>query len=295
VPDTEIPKSIFLQVLFRKWYGTLVLRWQPRLWLQILRENLPVGAAMLLGQSTVNLPPLVLGALAGSLAVGTFTAALKLAIVFLIVDRVLNALLLPVMTRYLTTQGNEAAFVIRVVLKVTVAVILPLTLAGVLMASWIVGFVFGPGYEASTLPLQILMGYVGMTILNSVFVSILLGEGRTKSYLSISFAGAAFMVALLLVLAPLAGPVGAAAAMAVGEAVLVLLVARSAAARGLPGLAGFIRLLVAGGGMVIAGWALSFAGPFVSTIAAMAAYLLLLFLLRAFVGDEIAFLRERFV
>jgi O-antigen/teichoic acid export membrane protein len=288
--------AVYLQVLYLRWYGALLLRWSPRLWLQILRENLPVGMAMLLGQSTVNLPPLVLGAITGMAAVGTFTAALKVGIVFLMVDRLLNTLLLPVMTRYITTKGEESTFLIQMVLKVAVAVVMPMALTGILMAGWIVGIVYGSGYEESVLPLQVLMGYVSLTVLNSIFVSILLGAGKTREYLTASFIGASCMAVLLLALTPLAGTIGAATAMGIGECTLLVLMARKAGKMGgLPPVAPFAPLLLSGAGMGLAAWGAGTGGPVIALLSGLGAYSVLLFVLRTFGRREIDFLRERFV
>jgi O-antigen/teichoic acid export membrane protein len=288
--------AVYLQVLYLRWYGALLLRWSPRLWLQILRENLPVGMAMLLGQSTVNLPPLVLGAISGLAAVGTFTAALKLGIVFLMVDRLLNTLLLPVMTRYLTTKGEEAKFLIQMVLKVVLAVVLPMALSVVLLAPWIVRIVYGSGFEESVLPLQVLMGYVCLTILNSVFVAILLGAGRTREYLNASFIGASSMAVLLLVLAPMAGAIGAATAMGIGEGILLVLMGhRAGKTKGLPPITPFAPLLLSGAGMGLAAWGAGTGGSVIALISGLGAYTVLLFVLRAFGRREIDFLRERLV
>jgi O-antigen/teichoic acid export membrane protein len=286
--------AIFLQILFRLRFGPLNFRVQPAYLVRILKENMPVGAAMLLGQSTVNLPPLVLGAITGAAAVGTLTAALKLALVFLAFDRLLNTLLLPSITRYLSGQGGEPALFVRVVLKIVLVTVLPLVIAGIILSPHLVGIVYGPGYADSVRQLQILMGYVGLTILNSVFVSLLVGSGKTKEYLAVSTIGAVFLLILLGILVPPLGAVGAALSVCLSELVLTILTARAASTIGvLPGVPQLWKPVCAGLIMVTVAALLLGVGSIVAVAGSLSVYLITLVLARAFEPGEIAFVRER--
>ena len=286
--------AIFLQVVFRLRFGPLSFGFRPAYLVRILKENVPVGAAMLLGQSTVNLPPLLLGAITGAAAVGTLTAALKLALVFLAFDRLLNSLLLPSITRYLSGHGGEPELFVRVVLKIVLVSVLPLVIAGIFLSPHLVAIVYGPGYGDSVRQLQVLMGYVGLTILNSVFVSLLVGSGRTKEYLAVSTVGALILLILLAILIPLLEGVGAALSVCLSELVLTLLTARVASTLGvLPGASQLWKPVSAGLIMMSVAGLLFSAGSIVAVAGSLSVYLMTLVLLRVFEPGELAFVREK--
>jgi O-antigen/teichoic acid export membrane protein len=286
--------SLYLFTTYRTEVGRLALRWQPSAWKRILRDNLPVGLAMLLGQASVNFPPLVIGWVAGVAAVGEFNAALKIALLFLLADRVLSALLLPVVTRYLASRRAESRLLVRVILKIVLAAVFPIMAVGVVFAPRLVGGVFGDQYSAGVLPLQILMGYVGLTVLNSVYTAVILGDAKTGQYLGVNAIGSLALVILLLVLVPVSGIAGAAAAVVAAEAVLVLLMARKGASLGvLPPPGAFTRLALAGAVLAFVTWATLFRGEIIAVTVGLSAYGVVLILAGAFEKEEMIFLRER--
>jgi O-antigen/teichoic acid export membrane protein len=286
--------ALYLFMGYRSDVGSLSLRWQPSYWTVILRDNIPIGMAMLLGQASVNLPPLIIGWFLGVAAVGAFNAALKVALVFLLADRVLSALLVPVITRYLTSRRSEARFLVQVVLKSVVAAVVPIVVAGVVLAPWLMTRVFGEQYSPGILPLQILMGYVGLTVMNSVYSAVVLGEAKTRDYLGVNAMGALTLTVLLLALVPAGGIAGSAIAVVVSEAVMVFLMARKGASRALlPPPRVFLRLSFAGALFAFVTWATLFRGEIIAVTVGLSAYGVALILARAFERDEIAFLREK--
>jgi len=286
--------ALFLLVVFRRRFGQLALRWQPGLVKSVLSENLPVGAAMFLGQLVVNLPPIVIGAIVGTTEVGMFGAAMKVAFLFLLVDRMFNTLFLPVVTRYLATRADETGLLLSVTLKVVTLVMLPLAIAGIFLAPWLIATVYGAGYERGILLFQMLMAYVFLTVLNSVFVCTVLGGGHERQYVRIMAAGAAVLATALVVLTPLAGGAGAALAVVIGEATVVMLSVRETrTVVGLPGFGILLWPLIGAGVMAGATLALQPVGAGLTV-----GFLLYLVIVRAGGGvgrEEFQYLRERFV
>ena len=290
----NIAAAAYLFMAYRAEHGSITLRWQPSSWKGILGDNLPVGLAMLLGQASVNLPPLIIGGFIGVAAVGEFNAAQKIALLFLLADRVLSALLVPVITRYMTSRRAESRLLVQVVLKIVVAAVFPIVVFGIVLARGLMAWVFGDQYGSAVLPLQILMGYVGLTVLNSVFTAVILGEAKTRHYLGVNAIGALLLTLLLLVLVPRYGIVGSAVAVVAAEAILVVLMARKGTSLGiLPSSRVFLRLSLAGAALAFVTWATLFRGEIIAITVGLSAYGVVLILARAFENEELAFLREK--
>lgn len=251
---------------------------------------------MFLAQMVVNLPPLVIAAVLGNTEVGVFGAAMKIVFLFLLIDRLFNTLFLPVVTRYIATRLSEVEFLLSVTLKLIALAMLPVTVAGIFLAPWLVTTIYASGYEGGTLLLQILMAYALLTVLNSVFVCTVLGGGHERQYVRIMVIGAIVLAAALVVLTPLGGSPGGALGVVISEAVVVVLMLREARTiSGLPGLRVLLWPLVGAGVMVTAALALQPIGLVAGLIVGLLLYLLIVRLGGGVGREEFRYLRERFV
>ncbi|HMK38280.1 MAG TPA: oligosaccharide flippase family protein, partial [Bacteroidota bacterium] len=79
--------TFFLGALYRRRFGLPAVRWNPSIWVELLRTNVPAGTAMFLAQSVANLPPIAIGILLSNADAGVYSAGMKLIFVLLIVDR----------------------------------------------------------------------------------------------------------------------------------------------------------------------------------------------------------------
>jgi O-antigen/teichoic acid export membrane protein len=165
---------------------------------------------------------------AGAAGAGQLSAALKLIFALLMLDRALNALLLPVMSRYASTRPGDLPALIGVVGRTTLLVGLPITVLGIILAPWLVPLVFGAGYGEAVLLFQILLPYVGMTLLSSTYVVVLLAAGKERLYTRLMLAATGILVVLVVVLTVMFGPAGAAWGVLGGEACALVLLARAA-------------------------------------------------------------------
>jgi O-antigen/teichoic acid export membrane protein len=209
--------ALILLFLFSARFGKLEIGWQPALWWTIFRENLPVGIGMFLGQLTVNLPPLVIGLLVTTAAVGQFTAAARVAFGVLILDRLFNTLFLPMLSRHLAEGRGAAEKLLSVSLKGVVQVMSLVGVAGVLLAPLFINILFGAQYEDAVPLLQLLMPYVFLTVVNSVFVCAVLAAGRTREYLLVTARSGLVLTVAVLILAHFFGTAGAVLGMVIGE------------------------------------------------------------------------------
>ncbi|MER3524694.1 MAG: hypothetical protein C4326_11715 [Ignavibacteria bacterium] len=219
--------AIFFLIQYRSQFGPLRLMWRLPLWKQIVGSNVPVGMSVFLAQSTVNLPPIVVGWLVSSAAAGLFSAALKVVFVLLMIDRVVHALLLPVTSRAFTGRGENAAVLLVTVTKGILVLLFPLTTCAVLLASPAVTLIFGEQYAAAAPVLQILLAYFLLTVLNTVLVCALIGSGREKAYTLAVTIGSALSVLASVFGTLLFGIGGTAWGMVAGELLTVVLMVRA--------------------------------------------------------------------
>jgi O-antigen/teichoic acid export membrane protein len=292
----NIAATLLLGFRYLKRFGAPPFAWNPGAWREILRENIPVGAAMLLSQSVINLPPLVIGVLLTNTDVGMYSAGLKLSFVILIIDRTFNALFLPVATRYAAGRPEDLKRVLDVSVKAIIAVMVPILVAACVVAGPAVRLIFGPGYDGAIPLFRIMTGYVFVTIANSLFVCTLIAYRRTKEYSRIVGAGAGVVFVSVVVLTALFGTAGAAWGTILGEAVILLLLYRATGRiTALPSAGSLLRPAVAGGIMAAVALATFPLGPAVSLTASFTAFGVAIVLTRGLPLDDLRYLKERFV
>ncbi|MGA9115209.1 MAG: oligosaccharide flippase family protein [Bacteroidota bacterium] len=219
--------AAYLFLSYRRRYGSPGFEWEPGRWGTILKENLPAGLASLLGHSVMNLPPIVIGLALGTAEAGLFGAAMKIVFSALVADRLLNALLLPALTRQYPLGGEHLSRLVETALKALALVLLPALLAGIWCAEPVMELVFGSAYVQAASVLAVLAGYVGCTVLNSVLVSTLVAGGKEALFSRIMMVSAGLQALLLVPLTAASGITGAAWAVVAGEAVAFVLLARA--------------------------------------------------------------------
>ncbi len=292
---TVVAAGIFWAVHARRW-GSLNLAWSPALWKDIIRKGLPVGAAMFLAQSVTNLPPLAIGYFSSQADVGLFSSAMKLVFLLLIIDRLFNALFLPVVTRYFSHRSEDVSMLIGTTLRIVLAVVVPLAIMGIILGRTAMTAFFGESYAEGTVPLQILMPYFALTVLNSVFVCILVGSGHEKEYTKTLTQGSIVVCLAVVGGTGWFGAEGAAAGVVLGELVtLGLMIRASTRLVSVPVTGTLARPLVAGGCMTASVFLFREAGLVPVIALSLAVFIAVQILLKGITMREIRFLRERFM
>ncbi len=215
--------TVVLWMGYSKRWGPIRLRWAPDLWKEILAKGMPVGVAMFLAQSVTNLPPLIIAYFSSAAEVGLFSSAMKLIFLMLLVDRLFNALFLPVVTRYFSSHAGEVQTLVEVTLRVVLAVVIPLAVVGIIVGRASIALALGTGYEGATSLFHVLTGYFALTVVNSVFVCILIGSGHERRYTRIMAWGSVVLCAAIVAGAAWFGAMGAASAVVLGELVTMIL------------------------------------------------------------------------
>ena len=292
----NIAAVAYLWAQYRRRFGPPPLGWDAAAWKGILRDNAPVGAAVLLAQSVTNLPPIAIGIMLSNTDVGMYSAAMKLAFVVLIVDRTLNAFFLPLATRYAVSRREEYPKLLGVSVNALIVALFPVLISACIVAGPGVNIVFGPGYGSAVPLFRVLTGYIFVTMLNSLFVCTLLGFGRTKQYALIHVTGALVIFAAVIAFTAIAGTLGAAWGIILGETLILMMLIRvTSRVTTVPPLS--VVLKPAAAGILMAGAAVILNGTYtvIALIVANLVYAAALAAIRGVPYAEIRYLRERLV
>ena len=212
--------SLLLLILYSVKTGSFPFHLRLGLWKTILQQNVPVGGAVLAAQAATSLPPIAVASLLGTVEAAEYGAAMRLVFMILFVDRLLHALLLPAMSRQLARDRHRARLTAVVVVKLQIVFLVPLGLIFILTGEWILILLYGPSYAPAAPVLQVLISYVLLTLMNTVFVCVLVGNGQERDYSRIMTVGSTLMAALIALLTVVAGGRGAALAVVTGEALI---------------------------------------------------------------------------
>lgn len=182
-----------------------------------LREALPFAGIGLLAMANGQADVLVLGAFRDDAEVGAYRAASQLAALAIFLLGVVNAPLQPLVAR-LHAEGDRERLqrAVRATAALVLACAVPTVAVLVIWGDGLMALAFGEPFRAGALPLAILaLGQLVNAAMGSVGV-ILNMTGHQRVVMRWFAASGALTLALLLVLAPSLGAVGAALAVALG-------------------------------------------------------------------------------
>ena len=148
----------------------------------LFREAFPIGIGSMIAHMTVNLPTIILGIFLTNADAGTYSAAGKLVFFLLVFDRLLSTLLLPASSRYFAQSPEKLSEMLTTALRWVLRIALPLCVGGTILADRIIPLVYGPAYGAAADVLRILIWFLLLTMVHTVYTAGLLASGREKQY-----------------------------------------------------------------------------------------------------------------
>ena len=175
-----------------------------------------------MGAISTNLPPIVIGIILGTGDAGIYSAASKLVLFLLMLDRVLATLLLPAASR-LGAQSQELLVSrLRFALKWIFITTLPICIGGTIIADKIILIVFGNQYILSVDVFRILIWYFFVTMLHTIYTSGIIAVGKEKVYAKVMLISTAVYFISIIICTKYLGVVGSAFAMVFSEVVTLL-------------------------------------------------------------------------
>lgn len=186
-------------------------------------EAFPLGVANLIGQITLYLPPIFLGFAMSPKEAGFYSAAAKIVILFLILDRVFSFSFFPAISKCATKTPERLNNVFNQTLKWIVIVVILFGFSGILLGKYLVLFVFGKEYLSSVLIFQTIMSYFMITLINSAFTFTLIALKQEKAYTFSLFIGSIVFFASTWFLLKIFGPAGMGIGLGIYQAVVLLI------------------------------------------------------------------------
>ncbi|MEJ7784155.1 MAG: oligosaccharide flippase family protein [Solirubrobacteraceae bacterium] len=198
--------------------------WDPALSKQLLGWALPLGVVLILTSLYWRIDIVLLSIVGTQQDVGIYGLAYKVADTFYVIPAFVMVTLLPAFARLAQDAGRRDELVQKMTTVMPVAVA-PLVVLTVAFADEITTIAGGDDFDGAAPVLQILMFGVAAGFLRAVLTEALIAVNRQVWLMYATGALLAVNVALNLVLIPVLGARGAAAAFAASEAVALVLVA----------------------------------------------------------------------
>lgn len=219
----ELVTTALLMMAARRRIGSFRPRLDLPAWRAILPMSLPTLGADLARAVVYSFDVVLIGLLLSEAMVGRYVAAARLLMLALTFGRVYYLALLPPLTRSMRGGADEAVSVVSSTARFALLAAMPITTAGIVLATPVLRTLFGPPYVEATLALQLLMPSAVLVIVSGAFRHALQASDRSRLDAGHVAVGAVLNVALNLLLVPSLHLAGAALATTIAEGVLLTL------------------------------------------------------------------------
>jgi len=221
-----------LLVTFVRNYGRFRLSWIPSSllsgdgrWRQLLKHSLPIGLGTVTSQISFNFPLVILGLASTATTVGYFGAASRVVFALMLFDRLVTTVLLPAIARYHKRLPHDLQPMLLLTLKISLSIVLPVCFGGVVLADRLISTVYGGQFADAAPVFQSLIWYFFFSAASSVYVYGLIGIGQERIYSRMMVWGSILQMGCIAVGSFAWEAVGAGAGYALGEGVILFLMA----------------------------------------------------------------------
>lgn len=285
--------TAFLLFVFMLRYHTIQIRFSLRFWRELLIVSTPVGLATIFNQAALMLPPIILGIFFAKEVVGIYSAAYKVIIMVLIIERVFHYISFPVLAKQFTSAPTKLASTFALLSRIILAITIPGAIGSIVIADRFIVLIYGAGYESAVLVLRILLIYFIVAPLNSIFGYGLVAVNKQHRFLFVIAITAFFNAVLIVLLGIRFGAPGAAVALAISESIGLVIMNRElkktvSFTSMRYGQKPLIAALIMGIGM----FALRLSPLWIIIVAGLAVYCVMAFVLQLFTREELQNLRK---
>ena len=218
--------TLFLIIVFFVKKHSLTLGFSPRNWWKIIYMATPVGLATIFNQIALYLPAVGLGLFHSKVEVGFYSAAYKIVAMLLIIERVFHFVFFPIISRQYKKAkaklNRSYTFLVRLLFTITI----PIAVCGIVLAERIIIFIYGAEFNNAVFVLQILLVYLMITPVNTIFGYGLVAIDRQQRFFKVISYTALISVALVFILGYLFKAPGAAFALLISETIGIILMNR---------------------------------------------------------------------
>ncbi len=198
-------------LLYRKLMGySLRPRWDKPFALAMVRNAAPYAANMALGPVYLRVDVIVLNFFQGNFDAGIYEAATNIFYRFNVFARTINNALMPMMAREFETEAQRVRAYINVATKYQLAMGMPMSVAGVMLAGPLMNALYGQAFEQSAIVFGLLAPIITLRFINNTLATALTASDlQSRRSLAVAMS-AVFNVALNLFVLPRYSFVGAA-------------------------------------------------------------------------------------
>ncbi|MBI3189819.1 MAG: flippase [Ignavibacteriales bacterium] len=218
----DLCASVMYFLFARNFKLTFNIKFDAGSSLSLIKQSFPLGLGSILAHASVNLSPLFIGIVLTTFNVGIFSAANKLVFFLMIFDRLLSTLLLPATSRIFSQHPEQFKQRLEETQKWVLLIALPICIGGTALANEIIPFVFGGAYALASKVFSILVWFLLMTMLHTVYSSGLVAIGKEKEFAKVMIVGSMLYVSFIVIGTLLFQETGAAVAMVLAETCTVV-------------------------------------------------------------------------
>jgi O-antigen/teichoic acid export membrane protein len=223
----DFAMTLFYFWRYRSGGRRIHLRIDTTAWKGIIRQSFPLGGGVVIGQISINLAPLVIAVLMTKADIGLYSAASKLVVFLLMLDRVFGVLLLPATARLQSTSPDRLVERFGDALRWILIVALPICVGGMLVSDDIVRLVYGQNFEMAAGLFRVLIWFLCFTMIHTVFTSGLVAVAPAKVYGRVMSMSAGFYLLAVVILTKFYGLYGTVFAVVISEGITLLIARRN--------------------------------------------------------------------
>jgi O-antigen/teichoic acid export membrane protein len=185
------------------------------------RESAPLGIAVVMSLIYISIGAIMLGYFKGPSAVGQYSVGWKIPLALLGVAQLWSATLYPQVAKLISDRRDELRAQIKLFTSLGIAVALPLGVGGTIVGHDLIPALFGSRYGPAGDAFSVMIWALALSLLTYNIGTVLAAGGAERRYAVGRTLGAAVAVGVNVVAIPLAGLMGAAAAVVAAEFVVL--------------------------------------------------------------------------
>ncbi|HTW90711.1 MAG TPA: flippase [bacterium] len=207
--------------------GRLELSFSFGHWWDVLRASVPIGLATVFTMFYYWIGTTVLSKMASDTAVGSYSAAFRVANGLAFMGFAFSGAVYPLFSRFFASSSERLVRAFELSVKYMAMLALPVAAFATVFGTQVVLLVYGRAYSGAAPVLHLLVWWGAFASLNSLLSYYLISVGRSGLVTAQTGVSLVVNLGLNLVLIPIFGAVGAALALAVSEAAGLVYLAAS--------------------------------------------------------------------
>jgi O-antigen/teichoic acid export membrane protein len=196
-------------------------------WWRLLRASTPIGLATVFTMFYYWVGTTMLSKMAGDAAVGSYSAAYRVANGLAFVGFAFSGAVYPLFSRLVASSSERLARALELSVKYMVMLALPVAAFGTVFATSVVLLLYGRVYYGAVPVLRLLVWWGAFASVNSLLSNYLISRGRSGVVTAQTGVSLAVNLGLNLVLIPVLGGLGAALSIVASETIGLVYLAAS--------------------------------------------------------------------